>query len=98
MTPQEQAALARRRLAEAHTRRRGDLHLVPPGLVLPAESPQDHIRNALQLIHLAWTRATEMNLIGCPELVELLEGAEARCFHALFGLERTLDSDLREDR
>ena len=68
-------------------RRRGDLQLVPPGLVLPAEPVSDHIRNALQLLNLAWTRVEELNLIGCPELADLLEGAEARLFHALFELE-----------
>ncbi len=68
-------------------RRRTDLKLVPPGLVLPAESPADHLRNALQLLNLAWTRVEELNLLGCPELAELLSGAEARCFHALFALD-----------
>ncbi len=79
-TPRELAATAPRR-------RRGDLQLVPPGLVLPAETPADHVRNALQLITLAWTRVEELHLLGCPELGELLEGAEARLFHALHELE-----------
>ena len=69
------------------TRRRGDLQLVPPGLVLPAETPADHIRNGLQLLTLAWERVDELHLIGGPELGELLEGAEARLLHALFEME-----------
>ncbi len=68
-------------------RRRGDLQLVPPGLVLPAEPVSDHIRNALQLLNLAWSRVEELNLIGYPELADLLEGAEARLFRALSELE-----------
>jgi hypothetical protein len=70
-------------------RRRTDqvLQLVPPGLVLPAETPADHIRNAIQLLTLAWARIEELNLIGCPDLADLLHGAEARLFHALFELE-----------
>jgi len=71
----------------APRRRRGDLQLLPPGLVLPAEPAADHIRNALQLLNLAWSRVEELNLIGCPELADLLEGAEARLFRALIELE-----------
>ena len=90
MTPHEQGELARRRLAAIHNRRRGDLALVQPGrLVLPAETPQDHIRNALQLMTLAWTRVDELSLIDAPEIPELLRGAEARLFRALYEMEQT---------
>jgi len=63
------------------------LRLLPAGLVLPAEMPSDHVRNALQLLLIAERRVAELTIPVDPVLRDLLGGAEARLFHALYDLE-----------
>ncbi len=108
MTPQEQGALARRRLAEAHTRRRGDLARI---LLLQApERPAEHVRNALAILRYSLDHDEPLIGNGCPAVavpITSLARIQARLEAAIEQLEnrapscpwpRTLGSDLEEDR
>ena len=48
------------------------------------ESPGQHLRNAIQLLILADERVGQLTIPADPTLTDLIRGAEARCFRALF--------------
>ncbi|PYO40390.1 MAG: hypothetical protein DMD33_17885 [Gemmatimonadetes bacterium] len=53
-----------------------------------SETPAQHIRNAIQALMLAEDRVQALTIPADPMLTELIRGAEARCFKALFDLGR----------
>jgi hypothetical protein len=64
------------------------LKLLDSDLVPPAETPGQHLANAIQLLILADERLCQIGLLGVDDLTKLIRGAEARCFRALFELGR----------
>jgi len=53
-----------------------------------AESPYQHIANAVQMLFLAEARVAELMMPPDELLLDLIRRAEARCFHAIFELGR----------
>jgi len=53
-----------------------------------AETPAQHLRNAVQLLILADERLAALTIPPDAAPAELIRGAEARVFHALFTLDR----------
>ncbi len=51
-----------------------------------ADSPEGHVRNAIQCIILAESRVAALLIPPDAATLELLRAAEARCFRALFDL------------
>ena len=51
-----------------------------------AETPAQHVRNAIQMLLLAEDRLRVLTIPPDPLLSGLLRRAEARCFHALFAI------------
>jgi len=55
--------------------------------VVTAETPLDHVRNAIQLLYLIRSRADELKLLPPdPVTVELLNACEARLWQAVWSL------------
>jgi hypothetical protein len=116
MTPQqsqEAAALARRRLAEAHTRRRSDTaqtqrHVALPDerghlhvVFVPEEGPAEHCRNALTILRFSIEHDEPLIGNGCPAVavpITSLARIQARLETAIDLLDRTPESDRAEDR
>ena|SRR3989442_14402183 len=93
-TAAQLAALARRRLAAIHPRRRRDDVLI--AIVLLEEGPEQHIRNALQILR--WTIDHDEPLIGngCPAVavpVTSLARMQARLEAAIEQLEPAPEKD-----
>lgn len=52
-----------------------------------AETPGQHLKNAVQLLILADERVTTLTIPPDAELLELIRAAEARMFRALYKME-----------
>lgn len=63
------------------------LKLLHDEVVPAAESPQQHVRNAIQSLILADERVQALTIPPDKMLTELIRSAEARCFRALFEME-----------
>lgn len=62
------------------------LKLMHDNMVPPAETPGQHLANAIQALILADERVSALTIPPDQMLLDLIRSAEARCFRALFEL------------